>query len=31
MQKLIERRGVDPRQRLLLGDQLLLRQLDGDA
>ena len=31
MQELIERRGIDPRHRLFLGDQFLLRELDGDA
>ncbi len=31
MQKLIERRGIDPRHRFLLGDQFLLGELDRDA
>ena len=31
MQQLIERRGIDPRHRLFLGDQFLLRQFDRDA
>ena len=29
--QLVERRGIDPRHRFVLGDQFLLRELDGDA
>ena len=31
VQELVERGGIDARHRLLLADQLLLRELDGDA